>query len=176
MAKHLRSTMGAVVLAVLPSLLSGQAPARISVSYQSAPVADVVASFARFAHQTIVVAPEVGDQSITGEVVNGEWLPALDQLLAAQGLVARPDSGGVLRVQAEEPISVEYANAPLRAVLRAISSHARRQITVAPDVGDPAVSFVVRSTDWQRALDVMLRDNGLTSTADVNGNIRVVRQ
>jgi ferric-dicitrate binding protein FerR (iron transport regulator) len=176
MAKHLRAIAGVAVLAVLPSLVVAQAPGRITVSYQAAPVRDVVSGFARFSHQPIVVAPDVGARVISGTVENGEWLPALDQLLEAQGLVARPDSGGILRVQAEQPITVEFENAPLSRVLRSISVFANRSITTAPDVGDPSVSFTARSVDWQRAFNSLLRDNGLTASADANGNLLVVRR
>jgi ferric-dicitrate binding protein FerR (iron transport regulator) len=177
MAKRLRVMAGAAaVLAVLPSLVVAQAPGRISVSYQAAPVSDVVAGFARFSHQPISVAPDVSDRLITGTIDNGEWMPALDQLLEAQGLVARPDSGGILRVQAEQPITVDFENAPLSGVLRSISAFARRSITIAPDVGDPSVSFSARSVDWQRAFNVMLRDHGLAATADASGNLLVGRR
>jgi hypothetical protein len=61
-------------------------------------------------------------------------------------------------------------------VLQSISGFAKRSITVAPDVGDPSLSFTARSVDWQRALNTMLRDNGLTATSDSNGSILVIRQ
>jgi ferric-dicitrate binding protein FerR (iron transport regulator) len=176
MAKRLRAMAGAAVLVVLPSLVGAQAPGRISVSYQAAPVSDVVSGFARFSHQQITVAPDVGARLISGDIENGEWLPALDQLLGAQGLVARPDSGGALRVEAEQPITVEFQDAPLSGVLRSISAFARRSITMAPGVGDPSVSFTARSVDWQRALDSVLRDNGLAATSDASGNLVVVRR
>jgi ferric-dicitrate binding protein FerR (iron transport regulator) len=176
MPNRLRAIAGVAVLAVVPSLVGAQAPALITVSYQAAPVSDVVASFARFARQPIAIAPDVGGRLITGSIENTAWLPALDQLLEAQGLVARPDSGGSLRVEAEQPITVEFENAPLSRVLHSISVFARRSITIAPNVGDPSVSFTARSVDWQRALDAMLRDNGLTATSDANGSLLVVRQ
>jgi ferric-dicitrate binding protein FerR (iron transport regulator) len=168
--------VGVAVLAVLPSLVVAQAPGRISVSYQAAPVSEVVSGFARFSHQQIVVAPDVSARLISGDIENGEWSSALDQLLGAQGLVARPDSGGILRVQAEQPITVEFEDAPLSRVLRSISVFAWRSITIAPDVGDPSVSFAARSVDWQRALNSTLRDNGLAATADADGNLVVVRR
>jgi ferric-dicitrate binding protein FerR (iron transport regulator) len=176
MAKRLRAVAALAVLGVLPSLVGAQAPVRITVSYNAAPVSDVVSSFARFSHQPIAVAPDVSARLISGDVENGEWLPALDQLLGAQGLVARPDSGGVLLVQAEQPITVEFQDAPLSRVLRSVSAFAQRSITMAPNVGDPMVSFAARSVDWQRALNSLLRDHGLAATADASGNLVVVRQ
>jgi ferric-dicitrate binding protein FerR (iron transport regulator) len=176
MAKRFRTALGASVLTVLPSLVAAQAPARISVSYESAPVSEVVSGFARFSHRQIAIAPDVGARLISGNIENGEWLPALDQLLEAQGLVARPDSGGILLVQSEQPITVEFENAPLSRVVRSISIFAKRSITIAPDVGDPSVSFSARAVDWQRAFDSVLRDNGLVATPDANGNLLVVRQ
>ena len=176
MAKRLPAVVAVAVLAVLPSLVVAQAPGRISVSYQGAPVSEVASGFARFSHRTIVVAPEVGARLISGDVENGAWMPAFDQLLGLQGLVARPDSGGMLRVEAEQPITLELQGAPLSRVLGSISVFARRSITLAPNVGDRSVSFTARSVDWQRALDSMLRDNGLTATASANGALVVARQ
>jgi ferric-dicitrate binding protein FerR (iron transport regulator) len=164
------------VLAVLPSLVAAQAPARISVSYQAAPVSEVASGFARFSHRTIVVAPDVGARLISGDVANGEWMPAFDQLLGAQGLVARPDSGGMLRVEAEQPLTLELQDAQLSRVLGSISAFAKRPITLAPDIGDRSVSFTARSVDWQRALNSMLRDNGLTAIPSAGGDLLVVRQ
>ena len=164
------------MLAVVPSLVGAQAPDRITVSYQAAPVSGVVAGFARFAHQPIAIAPDVSGRLITGSIENTAWLPALDQLLEAQGLVARQESGGVLRVEAEQPITVAFESAPLSRVLHSISGFAKRPITMAPDVGDSLVSFSARSVDWQRALTAMLRDNGLTATADASGSLVVARQ
>jgi ferric-dicitrate binding protein FerR (iron transport regulator) len=176
MTKRLRATVAVAVLAVVPSLVVAQAPTRISVSYQAAPVSEVASGFARFSHQPIVVAPEVGSRLISGDIENGEWLPALDQLLGAQGLIARPDSGGMLRVEAERPLTVEFQDAPLSRVLGSISAFAKRPIALAPDVGDRSVSFTARSVDWQRALDSMLRDNGLAAVSSANGDLLVVRR
>ena len=175
MAKRLLAMAAVALLAALPSLVAAQAPARISVSYQAAPVSEVASGFARFSHRTIVVAPDVSARLISGDVENGEWMPAFDQLLEAQGLVARPDSGGVLRVEAEQPLTLELQDAPLSRVLRSISAFAKRSITLAPDVGDRSVSFTVRSVDWQRALGSVLRDNGLAAIPGANGELLVVR-
>jgi ferric-dicitrate binding protein FerR (iron transport regulator) len=176
MTKRLCAAVGVAVLAVLPSLGVAQAPARINVNYQGAPVSDVVSSFARFSHRQIALAPDVGARLISGSVENGEWLSALDELLGGQGLVARPDSGGMLRVEAEKPITLELESAPLSRVVKSISAFAKRSITVAPDVGDPVVSFTARSVDWQRAFNTLLRENGLAASVDVDGNFVVVRR
>jgi ferric-dicitrate binding protein FerR (iron transport regulator) len=164
------------LLAVLPSLVAAQAPGRVTVSYEAAPVSEVVSSFARFSHRTIVISPDVGSRFISGSVKNDEWMPALDQLLGEQGLVVRPDSGGILRVESEQLLTVDFQNAPLSRVLSSISSFAKRSITLAPDVGDPSVSFTARSVDWQRTLDGLLGDHGLIAIPDANGSLRVVRR
>jgi ferric-dicitrate binding protein FerR (iron transport regulator) len=173
MAKRILASVA--VLAVLPSLSLAQAPGRISVSYESAPVSDVVSSFARFSHRTIVVAPDVRSRVISGRVENDEWMPALDQLLGEQGLVVRPDSGGVLRVEEEQPLTVDFQDAPLSRVLASIAGFAKHSITVAPEVGDRVVSFTARSVDWQRALDALLHEKGLTAFPGANGDLLVVR-
>lgn len=176
MANRLRAALTVAVLAAVPSLVVAQAPARVTVSYQDAPVSEVASGFARVSHQSIVVAPDVGSRLITGNVENADWLPALDQLLAAQGLVARADGDGRLRVEAEQPLTVEFQDAPLSQVLASISRFAKRSITLAPDVGDRPVSFTARSVDWQRALDAMLRDNHLAVVAGATADLLVVRR
>ena len=173
MAKRILASI--TLLAVLPSLAMAQAPGRISVNYEAAPVSEVVSSFARFSHRTIVVAPDVRSRFISGSVENDEWMPALGRLLGEQGLVVRPDSGGLLRVEEEQPISVDFQNASLSRVLSSISSFAKHSITLAPEVEDRAVSFTARSVDWQRALDGLLRENGLIAVPGVTGSLRVVR-
>jgi ferric-dicitrate binding protein FerR (iron transport regulator) len=173
MAKRILASVA--LLAVLPSLVAAQAPGRITVSYEAAPVSEVVSSFARFSHRTIVVAPDAGSRFISGSVENGEWMPALDQLLGEQGLIVRPDSGGLLRVEMEQLLTVDFQDAPLSRVLASIAGFAKHSITLAPEVGERSVSFTARSVDWQRALDGLLRDNGLIAIPDANGSLRVVR-
>lgn len=172
---RLTSTVAVASLAVLPMALSAQVASRVTVNYADAPLSRVVASFAQFSNRAIFLAPDVGDQYITGNVQNADWRIGLDQLLQSQNLVLRPDSSSVIRVHHDQPITVEFENAPLSQVLRGIATFSKRSIRMAPGVGDPTITFTALGMDWQRALDRVARDNGLTASADANGDFLITR-
>ncbi len=81
----------------------GQAQPRITVTFQDAPLSQVIENFAAFAGRNIVLAPDVGDPHVTADIRNVEWQLGLDQILAPLGLVARVDASGVIRVERRSP-------------------------------------------------------------------------
>jgi ferric-dicitrate binding protein FerR (iron transport regulator) len=170
-----RSLAVVVALAAVPCFLGAQ-DAKVNVQFESAPVIRVAAAFSRFSGRTISVAPDATDRALSGEVANAGWADALDRLLEPQALIARPDSGGSLRIERESPITLDFENAPLSRVVREIAKFTKRSIALAPDIGDPTVTFATRSQDWQRALDAMLNDVGCVATADADGNFRITRR
>ena len=77
---------------------SADAP-RITVSFQQTPVRDVLATFAEFAHRSIVVGAGV-EGTVTAEIRAQPWDVALQAILEAQGLSAVETESGILRVDA----------------------------------------------------------------------------
>ena len=76
-----------------------QAQPRITVTYDSASVLDVIAGFAEFADISIVPNAAVASQMVRGiEIRDRPWDEALDAILAAQGLGWRVTNGGIIVV------------------------------------------------------------------------------
>ncbi len=72
---------------------------RISVTYDSAPMLEVLAGFAEFARMSIVPGSGVTEKTVRGvEIVDRPWDVALDAILRAQGLGWRRLEGDILLV------------------------------------------------------------------------------
>ena len=80
-----------------------EAPARITVAYDSAGMLDVLAAFSEFAGVSIVPSTAVADLTVRGvDIRDQRWDVALDAILASQGLGWRLQSEGILVVDGLE--------------------------------------------------------------------------
>jgi type IV pilus assembly protein PilQ len=70
---------------------------RITVVWDRANIADVVAGFAAFSGRTIILGKDVKGE-VTAEIRNQPWPQAFQAILAAQGLSAQEMAGGIIRV------------------------------------------------------------------------------
>jgi len=70
---------------------------RITVVWDRASVADVVAGFAAFSGRTIILGKDIKGE-VTAEIRNQPWPQAFQAILAAQGLSAQEMAGGIIRV------------------------------------------------------------------------------
>lgn len=170
---RLQIVVGLASLVLVPTLVEAQAPRNVTVEYERAPLSRIAEAFASFSGRAVTVAPGVGDPAISGSVRNLDWKDGLDRLLAGQALVARPDTGGGLRIEHERPMSVEYQDAPLTDVVRAISAFSEHAIVVTPGVGNPQLSASLTNVDWQRGLEQILTPAGLMAQADAEGVLRI---
>lgn len=96
----------------------------ITVSFNDAPVRDVLFAFADFAGRSIVAGPGV-EGVVSAEIRDQPWDLALEAILAAHGLVAQEQEDGIIRVDdirtrfdqeavqplATRPFRVSYADA-----------------------------------------------------------------
>ena len=74
-------------------------PSRITVSFDSASMLDVLAGFSEYAGVSIVPSSDAADMIVRGvDIRNQPWDVALDAILAAQGLGWRLQSEGILIV------------------------------------------------------------------------------
>jgi len=74
-------------------------PSRITVSFDSASMLDVLAGFSEYAGVSIVPSSAAADMTVRGvDIRNQRWDVALDAILAAQGLGWRLQSEGILIV------------------------------------------------------------------------------
>ncbi|GBD32267.1 Type IV pilus biogenesis and competence protein PilQ [bacterium HR33] len=84
-------------------LPQSQQPA-ITVSYDNANISDVIAGFAAFSGKSIIVGKDV-EATVTATITNQPWDIALQQILQAQGLSAREDYPGIIRVDAPQTLA-----------------------------------------------------------------------
>jgi type II secretory pathway component HofQ len=171
--RHFCTALPLALLGFVPLVSQAQSRGRITVEYQNAALTQVVQDFSRFSGRTIVLSPDAGNPSVTMLVKDVEWERGLDGLLATRALVARPDSSGILRIERERRVVVEYDNARLSKILKDFSRFSGRPIILEPNVGDPEISAALRNVDWQRALYRILDQCGFVAQPDTAGALHV---
>ncbi|HUQ15668.1 MAG TPA: AMIN domain-containing protein [Gemmatimonadales bacterium] len=150
----------------------GRAEPRITVTWDRASIADVVAGFAAFSGRTIIIGKDVKGE-VTAEVKNQPWPMAFQAILASQGLSAQEMSGGIIRVDAPgvlsaldslEPLEtsvvrINYAHAgSLEKTVESILTKGRGRVVA--DTGSNSLiitdtrSRVSNVTDFVRGLDI----------------------
>ena len=82
-----------------PAVIQQSQQPRITVSYDSTSIHDVVATFAAFSGRSIVIGQGI-DLVVRGEIVDQPWDVALNELLEANGLRAVEQESGIIRIQA----------------------------------------------------------------------------
>jgi type IV pilus assembly protein PilQ len=93
---------------------------RITVTYQSSDIRDVIAAFATFSQRTIVIGKDV-QGTVTAEIKDQPWDVALQAILQAQGLAASEENTGIISVDSYANILAKEANEPLTTQLVAIN-------------------------------------------------------
>jgi type IV pilus assembly protein PilQ len=102
----------------------GAAEPRITVTWDRASIADVVAGFAAFSGRTIIIGKDVKGE-VTAEVKNQPWPMAFQAVLASQGLSAQEMAGGIIRVDAPGVLSALDSLEPLEtSIVRINYAHA----------------------------------------------------
>ena len=97
---------------------------RITVTWDRASIADVVAGFAAFSGRTIILGKDVKGE-VTAEVKNQPWPMAFQAVLASQGLSAQEMVGGIIRVDAPSVLSALDSLEPLEtSIVRVNYAHA----------------------------------------------------
>jgi type IV pilus assembly protein PilQ len=150
----------------------GRDEPRITVTWDRASIADVVAGFAAFSGRTIIIGKDVKGE-VTAEVKNQPWPMAFQAILASQGLSAQEMSGGIIRVDAPgvlsaldslEPmetsvVRINYAHAgSLEKTVESILTKGRGRVVA--DTGSNSLiitdtrSRVANVTDFVRGLDI----------------------
>jgi len=85
---------------------------RISVSFYSTPIAEVIALFASFSQRTIITGSTVTG-NVTAEIPGQPWDVALNKILQAQGLSAIEDSTGIITIDSYKNLAARVAAEPL---------------------------------------------------------------
>jgi len=100
------------------SQLAGRTPLfrteqpRITVTWDRASIADVVAGFAAFSGRTIILGKDIKGE-VSAEIKNQPWDQAFQAILATQGLSATEMSGGIIRVDAPAALAALDSLEPL---------------------------------------------------------------
>jgi type IV pilus assembly protein PilQ len=89
----------------------GQEP-RITVSWDRASIADVVAGFAAFSGRNIVLGKDIKGE-VSAEIRNQPWPEAFAAVLATQGLTAQEMPGGIIRVDQPSTLAALDSLEPL---------------------------------------------------------------
>jgi type IV pilus assembly protein PilQ len=85
---------------------------RITVVWDRANIADVVAGFAAFSGRTVILGKDIKGE-VTAEIKNQPWPQAFQAILASQGLSAQEMPGGIIRVDAPSVLAALDSLEPL---------------------------------------------------------------
>ncbi|MEA2722619.1 MAG: type pilus assembly protein PilQ [Gemmatimonadales bacterium] len=85
---------------------------RITVVWDRANIADVVAGFAAFSGRTVILGRDIKGE-VTAEIKNQPWPQAFQAILASQGLSAQEMPGGIIRVDAPSVLAALDSLEPL---------------------------------------------------------------
>jgi type IV pilus assembly protein PilQ len=89
----------------VPSLNAPQSQQpRITVTYDSASIADVMAGLAAFSGRSIIIGKDV-EGVVTAEIRNQPWDVAFQAILSSQGLSAVEEASGIIRVDNPEVLA-----------------------------------------------------------------------
>ena len=92
--------------------MRNNAEPRITVTWDRASIADVVAGFAAFSGRTIILGKSITGE-VTAEIKNQPWPQAFQAVLATQGLTAQEMPGGIIRVDAPQVLGALDSLEPL---------------------------------------------------------------
>ncbi len=145
---------------------------RITVVWDRANVADVIAGFAAFSGRTIILGKDIKGE-VTAEVKNQPWPQAFQAVLASQGLSAQELPGGIIRVDAPSVLAALDSLEPLETHVVRINYSKAADLTksiegtltkgrgkVVADVGSNSLiitdtrSKVASVADFVRGLDI----------------------
>ena len=101
---------------------------RITVVWDRANVADVVAGFAAFSGRTIILGKGITGE-VTAEVKNQPWPQAFQAILASQGLSAQEMAGGIIRVDAPSVLASLDSLEPLETNVVRINYGKAKELT-----------------------------------------------
>jgi type IV pilus assembly protein PilQ len=89
---------------------------RITVTWDNADIADVVAGFAAFSGRTIILGKDITGK-VSAEIKNQPWPQAFAAILIAQGLSATEMPGGIIRVDSPRALAALDSIEPTRTVV-----------------------------------------------------------
>jgi type IV pilus assembly protein PilQ len=101
---------------------------RITVVWDRANIADVVAGFAAFSGRTIILGKDIKGE-VTAEIRNQPWPQAFQAILSAQGLSAQEMAGGIIRVDNPSALAALDSLEPLETSIVRINYAKAKDLT-----------------------------------------------
>ena len=109
-----RSAAPANVISTFASFGTQQSQARrITITWEDAPIADVLATFSEIGGRTIVRGKAVTG-NVSAEIKDQPWDVAMKAILDAHGLAATEENSGIIVVDSYENILLRQSSEPLR--------------------------------------------------------------
>ena len=104
-----------VIVPRTPAPATSQQPQqrRITITWEDAQIADVLASFAEYSGRTIVRGKAVTG-TVSAEIKDQPWDVAMKAILDAHGLAATEENSGIIVVDSYENILLRQSSEPLR--------------------------------------------------------------
>ncbi|MBI4422053.1 MAG: AMIN domain-containing protein, partial [Gemmatimonadetes bacterium] len=99
----------------LPQLQAAQQPV-ISVTFDSAAISDVTATFASFSGKSILLGAGIVGR-VNANITNQPWDVAFQAILESQGLAAVEEPPGIIKVQSQAALAARDSLEPLRTAL-----------------------------------------------------------
>lgn len=99
-----------------PAMIQQSQQPTITVTYDSASIADVMAGLSEFSGRSIVLGQNVTG-FVTAQIRNQPWDVAFRTILESQGLSAYEEESGIIRVDSREVIASRDSTEPLRTTL-----------------------------------------------------------
>lgn len=93
---------------------------RITVSWDNASIADVVAGFVALSGRSIIIGKSVTG-TVTAEITDKPWTQAFQAILAANGLSAQEMEGGIIRVDSPAALAEIDSLEPLQTTILRIN-------------------------------------------------------
>jgi type IV pilus assembly protein PilQ len=89
---------------------------RITVTWDNADIADVIAGFSAFSGRTIILGKDITGK-VSAEIRNQPWPQAFAAILIAQGLSATEMPGGIIRVDSPKALAALDSVEPVQTVV-----------------------------------------------------------
>ncbi|MCI0651065.1 MAG: hypothetical protein L0Z55_04200 [Planctomycetes bacterium] len=145
----------------------------ITIDVREKPLRDVLQGIGRQVDMNIVADPEI-DETVTVNLDSIEWRKALEVIARQTHCKIIYESARFIRFIQPPPISIEFKDADLNAVLELLAKQSGANIVVSSDV-EGKISLSLRDVPWRDALDTIVKTAGYVTVQDTEGVTDIIR-
>jgi type II secretory pathway component GspD/PulD (secretin) len=147
----------------------------LSVDWADKPLRDALKYIADKSGMNIVSDNTITDEDrITVAFHNLEWRKALGEVARLTGCVIEEIGNDLIRCNKPPRVKMDFKNAPIDEVIRAIAKLANVNIIIADDVKG-GVTMTLSEVPWMDALEGIVKTAGFTIVKEDHNVIRVVK-